>query len=246
MTVIAHISDLHIGGEYFNEKIFNEGIKQINDLNPDMVLITGDIVDNGYYTEFLRAKELLNTIQPPFFAVPGNHDARNVGYEIFEEIIGECSWKLTKDDDNLFILGLDSSEPDIASGHIGRPQQSWAEHELSISDSNSNFSIVAMHHHIISVPKTGRERNILTDAGDILKTLLDFNVDLVICGHKHVPNLWKMESTLFVNAGSFSSSKLRAKYINSYNTYHIEDDYINIVLNEVKGNKLSLGRFNKI
>ncbi|MGL6298345.1 MAG: metallophosphoesterase, partial [Methanobacteriaceae archaeon] len=81
MTIIAHISDLHIGGEHFNKKIFNEGIKQINDLNPDMVLITGDIVDNGYYTEFLKAKELLNTIEPPFFAVPGNHDAKNVGYE---------------------------------------------------------------------------------------------------------------------------------------------------------------------
>ena len=107
------------------------------------------------------------------------------------------------------------------------------------------LTIVALHHHVIPIPQTGRERNVLTDAGDILKTLIDHDVDIVMCGHKHVPNLWKMHDTLFVNAGSVSSVKLRGKDVNSYNTYNITDDYIEIFLNRIDGTKIPFGKFNR-
>lgn len=119
-----------------------------------MVIVTGDLTDHGYYSELLKVKKYLSMIQHPLFVVPGNHDSRNVGYEVFEEFIGERSWVLTKDDD-LTVVGLDSSGPDIDNGHIGRPQQLWMENELNKSLENSNFSIVAMHHHVIPVPKMG-------------------------------------------------------------------------------------------
>ncbi|OQD58848.1 putative phosphohydrolase [Methanobrevibacter arboriphilus JCM 13429 = DSM 1125] len=244
-TVIAHISDLHISNNAFDDEIFLEVVNQINDLCPDMVIVTGDLTDHGYYSEFLKAKEYFSMIQFPLFAVPGNHDARNVGYEIFEELIGERSWVLTKDDD-LTVIGMDSSGPDIDRGHIGRPQQLWMENELNKSLKNSNFSIVAMHHHVIPVPKTGRERNVLSDAGDILQSLIDHDVNMVICGHKHVPHLWRMENTLFVNAGSVSSIKLRGKDKNSYNTYHIRPDHIDVILNNINDEKIFLGKFNRI
>ena len=245
MTTIVHISDLHIRNNVFNDEMFFEAVNQINDLNPDMVIVTGDITDKGYYSEFQKAVEYLNMIQCPLVIIPGNHDSRNVGYEVFEELFGDRSWVLTKDE-GLTIIGLDSSEPDVDNGHIGRPQQLWMENELNKASSISNFSIVAMHHHVIPVPKTGRERNILTDAGDILQSLIDHDVNMVICGHKHVPHIWKMENTLFVNAGSVSSIKLRGRYKNSYNTYHISENNIEIILNQVNGKKMSLGKFNMI
>jgi len=246
MTVIAHISDLHItNNNSFNDDVLLEVINQINDLKPDMVIITGDITDHGYYTEFQKATEYLSLIDSPLFAVPGNHDSRNVGYETFEDMVGERSWVLTEND-GLTIIGLDSSGPDVDKGHIGRPQQLWMENELNKSLENSNFSIVAMHHHVIPVPKTGRERNVLSDAGDILQSLIDHDVNMVICGHKHVPHFWRMENTLFVNAGSTSSTKLRGKDKNSYNTYHIFDDSIDVILNHINGKKVVLGKFNRI
>ena len=244
MTTIAHISDLHINKTTFNEDVFKEVVNQINELNPDMIILTGDLTDNGYYVEFSMATEYLNMFESPLFPVPGNHDARNVGYEVFEDLIGKLSWVLTKDND-LTVIGLDSSDPDLDTGHIGRPQQLWMESELNKCFMDSRFSIVAMHHHVIPVPKTGRERNVLSDAGDILQSLVENNVDIVMCGHKHVPYLWKMENTLFVNGGSTSSIKLRGNDINSYNTYEITDNHIDILLNQVNGNKLSLGKFNR-
>lgn len=244
MTVIAHISDLHVSDNDFNEPVFLQAVDEINELNPDMIILTGDITNKGYYDQFEKATEYLALFDSPLFAVPGNHDSRNLGYQTFEELIGERSWKLTKDDD-FVVVGLDSSSPDINSGNIGRPQQIWMDHQLDQCAINECFSVVALHHHVIPIPNTGRERNVLSDAGDILKSLVNHEVDLVLAGHKHVANVWKMDNTLFVNAGSVSSKKLRGKDKNSYNTYYIDDDSINIVLNKVGFEKVLLGQYQR-
>jgi 3',5'-cyclic AMP phosphodiesterase CpdA len=180
--------------------------------------------------------------EAPLFAVPGNHDARNLGYQTFEELIGEKSWKLTMDG-NFTVMGLDSSSPDEDKGHVGTPQHMWLEHQLDECVINENFSIVALHHHVVPIPQTGRERNVLSDAGDILKTLTTHEVDLVLSGHKHVPNIWKINETVIVNAGSLSSIKLRGKNKNSYNVYNISDTEIEIYLNEVKGERFLFGKY---
>lgn len=245
MTTIAHISDLHVSQSDFNEEIFLKAVDEINDLSPDMVLLTGDITDNGYYKNYEMATSYLKMFKAPLFAVPGNHDSRNRGYETFEEFIGERSWRvLTKD--GLIVVGLDSSSPDLNTGHIGREQQIWMEHQLKKAKSNGiDFSVVALHHHVIPVPRTGRERNVLHDSGDILESLIENDVDLVISGHKHVPHIWKLEETLFVNAGSLSSYKLRGKDLNSYNTYFIEDGKVEIYLNEVGVKKTLMRTYSK-
>ena len=242
MTLIAHISDLHVSASAFDEEVFMLAAQEINNLDPDMIILTGDLTDNGYYTEFEQVKKYLEVFDAPLFAVPGNHDARNLGYQTFEELIGEKSWKLTMDD-MFTVIGLDSSSPDEDKGHIGTPQHMWLDHQLDECVINENFSIVALHHHVVPIPQTGRERNVLSDAGDILKTLTGHEVDLVLSGHKHVPNVWKINNTLLVNAGSMSSIKLRGKNKNSYNVYNITDDEIEIYLNQVNGEKFLLGKY---
>ena len=129
MPLIVHISDLHVSELGFDEDVFIKAVAEINAINPDMIILTGDLTNNGYYNEFVQATKYLGMFDAPLFAVPGNHDARNLGYETFEELIGECSWKLTKDDE-FVVVGLDSSSPDISSGNIGRPQHLWMEHQL--------------------------------------------------------------------------------------------------------------------
>ena len=48
MTLIAHISDLHISESNFDEEVFMQAVDEINRLNPDMIILTGDITDNLY------------------------------------------------------------------------------------------------------------------------------------------------------------------------------------------------------
>lgn len=242
MTLIAHISDLHISNNEFDEDLFMQAVSEINHLNPDMIILTGDITNNGYYKEFQQATKYLEMFEAPLFAVPGNHDSRNLGYQSFEEIIGERSWKLTMDG-NFTVIGLDSSSPDESRGHIGHPQHLWLEHQLDECVINEDFIIVVLHHHVVSIPQTGRERNVLSDSGDILNTLTTHGVDVVLSGHKHVPNIWKLNDSLIVNAGSLCSTKLRGKNKNSYNVYNITDDEIEIYLHNVGGEKFLFGKY---
>ena len=244
MTVIAHISDLHVSETAFDEAVFMEAVSEINNLRPDMIILTGDITDGGYYREYKQAMKYLAMFEAPLFAVPGNHDSRNLGYQSFEELVGERSWKLTKDNE-FTVIGLDSSSPDEDRGHIGLPQHLWMEHQLDDCVIDERFSIVALHHHLVSIPDTGRERNVLSDAGDILKTITTHEVDLVLSGHKHVPNIWKVNNTVIVNAGSLCSKKLRGKIGNSYNVYLIDDEEIEIFLNNVGGEKFLFGKYQR-
>ncbi len=246
MVLIAQLSDLHVGAINHVEKTLLDAIAQINDLNPDLVVLTGDLTENGYYLEFLRVFEFLDLIESPLMVLPGNHDSRHVGNETFEEVFHDRRGILTDGTDDLKVIGLDSSEPDLDYGKVGRPQQRWMEEQLLEFQKNNQYKIIALHHHIIPVPKTGRERNVLADAGDILDSLTKNNVDLVISGHKHVPYVWKLENTVFATAGTVSSLKLRGKDTNSFNTYKLKDEFLEIYLNRVYGKRHLMGKYDNI
>ena len=204
-------------------------------MDPDVTIITGDITENGYYLEFKEAVPFLDEIKSPILVVPGNHDARHVGEECFEELIKNRYGTLKDKKHGLKVIGLDSSEPDLDYGKVGRAQQNWMENELRRADEENLYKIIALHHHIIPVPKTGRERNVLSDAGDILQSLMNGRADLVLSGHKHMPHVWMMENTAFITAGTVSSLRLRGREISSFNTLNIEDDFIEIILNRADG-----------
>ena len=54
---IAHISDLHCGGPYFVPTLIDRAIAEINDLQPDIVVCSGDLTTFGFKHEY-RAGEV--------------------------------------------------------------------------------------------------------------------------------------------------------------------------------------------
>lgn len=155
-------------------------------------------------------------------------------------MIGKRYSSIDLDNEKIKIIGLDSSEPDLGHGKIGRLQKRFMEKEIEDAEDKGYFIIITFHHHIISVPNTGRERNVLSDAGDILLTLLENDVNLVLSGHKHVPHVWKMKNTIFVTAGTVSSMKLRGNTHPSFNIIEIKEDDVTITLNNYDGTKKEL------
>ena len=71
---IIHISDLHLGSFNDVEK-FNEVVNMINDEDPDLVVFTGDLVNN-FYEEAIPYADCLKRIKAKDgkFSVLGNHD----------------------------------------------------------------------------------------------------------------------------------------------------------------------------
>jgi 3',5'-cyclic-AMP phosphodiesterase len=92
----------------------------------------------------------------------------------------------------------------------------------------ADFKVFAIHHHLIPVPGTGRERNIVYDAGDLLEVLIGAGVNVVVTGHKHVPYVWRLEDLYVVNAGTCASLRLRGHTKPCYNVLEIEGDEVKI------------------
>ncbi|MDP2211305.1 MAG: metallophosphoesterase [Candidatus Aquicultor sp.] len=216
---IAHISDLHIGSQYFIPNLLSRTIEELNELKPDAVICTGDFTDAGFRQEYTTAQMFLSTIEcERRLFIPGNHDSRNVGYVHFEELFGERDRVLTFD--RMMIVGTDSSEPDLDNGRIGRERYAWLKDAF---EDDNYFKVLALHHHLLPIPGTGRERSMVYDAGDLLEVLIDCGIDLVLCGHKHVPYVWRLESLVVVNAGTASSLRLRGKTKPCYNIIEIDE-----------------------
>ena len=220
---IAHISDIHAGSPYFVPSLMDRVVVELNELAPDIVLCTGDLTEMGFRQDYVTAKEYLERIEAPQVVIPGNHDARNVGYVHFEEMIGP-RWQV-RDLEGVTIVALDSTEPDLDHGQIGRSRYDWLREQYARP---ARFRIFMLHHHLLPVPGTGRERNIVYDAGDLLEVLQECNVNLVLGGHKHVPYAWRLESLFVVNAGTCSSLRLRGNTKACYNVIRLEDDRVRV------------------
>ncbi|MDX6409413.1 MAG: uncharacterized protein QOE13_2484 [Gaiellaceae bacterium] len=71
---IAHLSDFHLGLPSRGERASERAVEWVEDLNADLVLITGDLVSRPRGEPLLRA--LLQRLGPSY-AVLGNHDVEN-------------------------------------------------------------------------------------------------------------------------------------------------------------------------
>lgn len=230
---IAHISDIHCNlGTDFNEKIFEKAVKLVNKSNPDMVFISGDLTTDGLISEYDLAKEKIKKINVKPVVVPGNHDERNLGFKLFSDVFGETDFIKTFDDVNL--VGLASSEPDKDDGRLGRGRHRRIEQ--AIKDKNKMI-VIGFHHHLIPVPNSGRETNIIEDAGETLDIILKNEVPLVIMGHRHVPWAVKINKTLLVNAGTFSCNRTRAHFGNSFNIIDIAKEKIEVMVINIDKDK---------
>ncbi len=98
-------------------------------------------------------------------------------------------------------MGMDSSEPDLDDGHIGR------------------------------------ERNIITDAGDLLAELSMLDVDVVLAGHKHVPFFWGLNGILICNSSTARTKRVRGRTPASWNELQVDASTIKVFLNYPDGRR---------
>src|SRR5262249_22703251 len=92
--LIAQSSDLHImpegrlmSGRVDTTPFLERAVAHILSLDPrpDLVLVTGDLVDAGRPDEYARLRSILKPLPIPLYVVPGNHDAREALRAAFPE-----------------------------------------------------------------------------------------------------------------------------------------------------------------
>ncbi|MEM3507100.1 MAG: metallophosphoesterase [Candidatus Bathyarchaeia archaeon] len=242
MYRIVHISDTHISpyGQFL-EDYFDEAVNEINKLDPSPSIIvhTGDLTDNGVLADYeLALKKLKSLNNKKVLITPGNHDERNYGQSLFRELISAMDKEVRFN--NIVVYLMNSPEPDRDAGRLGRRRLEFLENKLK-KVPNEIIKIVAFHHHLVPVPGSGREMNVLEDAGDVLETILRYRVNFVLMGHRHVRRVLKIEDSILINAGTVSSIRTRGRFDHSFNIIDIyQDGTINVVERNLSSKKDTL------
>jgi len=234
--LIVQLSDIHVGSQ-FQEDVFSKVINEVNELNPDYIVITGDLTNEGLLKEYKKCKELVSKLKcKKIITISGNHDYRNSGYLAFKKFFPfETINELGKE---VVLVTVGSARPDRNEGEVGYRQNLWIERTMQ--KFQNKVKILAMHHHLVGVPDTGSDRVTVIDAGDVLRTILDTKVDLVLCGHKHRPWIWNFKDLSIVNAGTASSDRARGLFENTFNIITIKDKKIQVDLKIVGGKRMPL------
>ncbi|MFN2388140.1 MAG: metallophosphoesterase [Actinomycetota bacterium] len=233
---IAQISDIHCGHPKFEPELMERVLEEILHLKPDLVVVAGDLTSDGYAPEYREAKRYLDRLASlEMVVVPGNHDLKNVGFLHFQDAFGRSERVVRlpfgkadgeQPDRWATVVAVNSSKPDLNEGEVGHGRYDWIRQSFEWLQ---DYRIFVLHHHLVSVPGTGRERNIVWDAGDVLALLIELEVDLVLCGHKHVPNVWQLGEMLLVSSGTATSHRVRGYTRPSYNVIEIDPHRVRVI-----------------
>jgi len=187
--------------------------------------------------EYEQCKLLLSKFKTKkIITISGNHDYRNTGYLLFKKFFPFDA--INELDNDVVLVTVGTARPDRNEGEMGYRQNLWLERTMK--KYKDKVKILAMHHHLVAIPDTGSDQLTVVDAGDVLRTILDTGVDLVLCGHKHRPWVWNFGKLMVVNAGTPTSERVRGLFENTYNIITIKDKKITVDLKIVGGKRLPI------
>ncbi|MEX0657560.1 MAG: metallophosphoesterase [Egibacteraceae bacterium] len=234
---IAHLGSIHCGEPTFRPRLLADVVAQVNSSEPDVVLVAGDLTASGYAWEYEEAVSWLAQLTAPTVVVPGNHDSRNVGYVHFLRHFGGRFLRRRLELEPLrserlrlsgiTVVGLDSSQPDLEEGHIGREWYVWIREQFDRPD---DLKILLLHHHVLPIPGSGREMSVVNDAGDVLTLISDLEVDIVLTGHRHVPFFWSLGGTLVANCSTAATARLRGLVPPSWNELRVDASTVKAIM----------------
>ncbi len=168
---IAHISDLHIGTNLTVQEL-ETFVRKVNELHPDLILLTGDIVDSNpaHIPDFFPYLNALHA-QHGVFACLGNHDGYAGAQAVADGLADYTHITLLRDrvvhlpiaGTTLHLIGLDDRGKDWARGLE--------------ADTTLTHLRTALPSHEPSI--------LLSHRPDIFPAAASLGIDLTLSGHTH-------------------------------------------------------------
>jgi 3',5'-cyclic-AMP phosphodiesterase len=195
--LIAQLTDLHItspDGQVYGcvdtRAYLQAAIARLHALTPrpDLVLITGDLVDHGSADEYAHLRDLLTELQIPVFMSIGNHDNRDVFLDVFGDL--DYLKHVTQfinyavDMPKLRLLALDTHVAGKPYGELAPETLEWVEKELT--DHPTRPTLLFMHHPPFESGIWWMDA-IGLHGGAALERIIRAHpqVRRVVCGHAH-------------------------------------------------------------
>lgn len=167
---IIHFTDLHYKSTV-DINYVKKLVEKINDLKPDIVVFTGDLVEDNVTLDENEVKELtkeLDKINPTIetLAVIGNHD---YDHDYWNQIVPNLSWRVL---DNTYEYVYSNSTTPILFVGFDDLREGTPDYANSFSylntDSNDRYTIVLAHEP------------------DQIDEIKEYNFDLYLAGHSHL------------------------------------------------------------
>jgi 3',5'-cyclic-AMP phosphodiesterase len=201
--LIAQISDIHVcsEGQLYkgvanSNQMLIDAIDHLHklDVRPDLVLVTGDLVDEGRIEEYAMAVTLLNRLQIPYFVMPGNHDHRENLVAAFAKhhyLPRRGPLHYCVDDYPVRIVALDCCPPGQHFGAIDQAGLNWLE--TTLGTHTDRPTLILMHHPPFAsgIGYLDEYRYLNPEP---LKAIIERyrNIDAILVGHVHrsMVNRW--------------------------------------------------------
>ncbi len=168
---------------------------------PDVVVVTGDLVDQGLPEEYAHLRELLAPLRQPVLLIPGNHDDRQA---MRTHLVGVHGWhsageraraealpspgfwqfNLKAPGWPLRIIGLDTVLIGESAGELCVERLAWLREQLS--DDRNTPTLILMHHPPFKTGIGHMDEIGLTGAAAFNQLVSEHpQVELILCGHLH-------------------------------------------------------------
>ncbi len=237
MARIAHLSDIHFGAH--DPTIVAATESWLQKRQPDLIIISGDFTQRARVEQFREASAYLNRLRAAGFrtlAVPGNHDVplydvvRRFGAPLdrYKRYIDNdlCPWFENED---VAVLGINTARSlTIKDGRINQEQMGIIQRRFAEVPANKT-RILVTHHPLYAMPigEGGELSEAVGRHRDAVKAVREAGVHLALAGHFHrtyAESARKMVenagSTLVMQAGTATSTRLRNSELQSFNWIH--------------------------
>ncbi|MCC5791256.1 MAG: metallophosphoesterase [Legionellaceae bacterium] len=225
---IVHISDLHFGRH--QDAIVDCFLKDLSSLNPDLILISGDLTHRATSGQYQQLQYFLKQLKAVVLMVPGNHDIPL--YNLVERFFSpfakykryvQPNLTVRYGNELIRILGVNSVDPyRVKNGRLSAATMEAIEDYFSPAFNGLN--LLFLHHNFDY--REGLHKPLRNYAA-LLAYLKKSAVHLVCNGHVHYANICLLEkqnqrACLMLHAGSLLSERTKDG-CNSY--YILEADH---------------------
>jgi 3',5'-cyclic AMP phosphodiesterase CpdA len=197
--LIAQLSDPHIKspGQLLYDRIdtatyLEQAVAHVLKLDPlpDVVIMTGDLVDGGKPEEYALLRRLIAPLPMPVYVIPGNHDARDPLRAAFADtgyFAASGFLQYTVEDLPVRLIALDTLVEGKGHGALCEERLAWLEARLG--EQAGKPTMLFMHHPPFECGIDAFDHARLQEGDDRLAELVrrHGNVERAVCGHVHRP-----------------------------------------------------------
>jgi Icc protein len=167
---------------------------------PDVVVITGDLTENGMPAEYANLAALIRQNLPmPVYVIPGNHDRRDNFRDALSHLPGVTAdpvyVQYAVDDFAVRLVMLDTVVFGSGHGELREDQLGWLDRTLAAAPAKP--TIVGMHHPPFVCGIAHMDRINLRNTDAFAAVIARHKqVQRIICGHHHRPIFTQVAHTI--------------------------------------------------